>query len=100
MMADIRNPEMRPPETGAVVLLMALLFLFPILFFLFFDPVIRLFDARAFSFAISTAFAVFGTHRRPVNRLYFFRRAFHERAAGRRFRQPLAHNVLAGLPRS
>ena len=27
--------------------------------------------ARAFSFAISTAFPVFGAHRRPVNPLYF-----------------------------
>jgi outer membrane autotransporter protein len=41
------------------------------LFFLFFAPVPRLFGARAFSFAISMAFAVFGAHRRPVNRLYF-----------------------------
>jgi len=88
---------MRPPGTAAVVLLMALRFLFPILFFLFFGPVIRLFGARAFSLAISTTFAVFGAHRRPVNRLYFFQRAFHD---GRRFRQPIAHNVAAGLPRS
>jgi hypothetical protein len=45
--------------------------LFPCLFFLFFAPVIRLFGARAFSYAISTTFPVFGARRRPVNRLYF-----------------------------
>ncbi|HEY4921531.1 MAG TPA: hypothetical protein VII40_15615 [Xanthobacteraceae bacterium] len=55
---------MRPPETGASVLFIAL-------FFLFSGPVSRLFGARAFSFAISMAFAVFGAHLRPVNRLYF-----------------------------
>jgi hypothetical protein len=61
------------------LLLMALLFLFPLLFFLFFGPVIRLFGACSFSFANSMAFAEFDAHRRPVNRLYFFRRAFlHE----------------------
>jgi hypothetical protein len=41
------------------------------LFFLFFGPVIRLFGERAVSSAISITFAVFGTNRRPVNRLYF-----------------------------
>src|SRR3984957_4019028 len=30
------------------------------------------FSARVFSFAVSMAFPVFGAHRRPVNRLYFF----------------------------
>jgi len=54
-----------PAETGAIVLLI-------FLFFLFFAPVIGRFSARVFSFAVSMAFPVFGAHRRPVNRLYFF----------------------------
>jgi hypothetical protein len=57
----------------ALFFLAPLLFcLFPLLFFLFFAPLIRLFSARDLSFAISMAFAAFGAHRRPVNRLYFF----------------------------
>jgi hypothetical protein len=65
------------PQTGAG----AFLFppsplLFTVLFFLFFAPVIRLFDVRAFSFAISMAFPVFDARLPPVNRLYFFRRTF------------------------
>jgi hypothetical protein len=44
------------------------------LFFLFFGPVIRLFGERAVSSAISITFAVFGTNRRSVNRLYFTER--------------------------
>jgi hypothetical protein len=67
------------PETGAIVLFISL-------FFLFSGPVIRLFSARAFSFAISMTFPVFGAHRRPVNRLYFFNGLFHahglDRATG------------------
>jgi hypothetical protein len=63
----------RPPETGATVLFIAL-------FSLFFAPVIRLFCARAFSIAISMAFPVFGAYRRPVNRLYFSSTGFHRRA--------------------
>jgi hypothetical protein len=59
---------MRPPETGAIAL-----------FFLFFAPVPRLFGARAFSFANSMAFPVFGARRRPVNRLYFFNGLCHAR---------------------
>jgi hypothetical protein len=55
----------------------ALFFLFPVLVLPVFAPVIRLFGARAVSFAISGAFPVFGAHRRPVNHLYFFRRALH-----------------------
>jgi len=43
---------MRPPETGAIVLFIAL-------FSLFSAPVIRLFCVRAFSFAISMACPVF-----------------------------------------
>jgi hypothetical protein len=55
---------MRPPETGAILLFIAL-------FFLFSGPVFLLFRFRAFFSAISMAFAAFGAHRRPVNRLYF-----------------------------
>ena len=62
---------------------MALFFLFPLLFFLFFAPVICLFGARALSLAISMLFPVFDANRRPVNRLYFFSGLFRERAAGR-----------------
>jgi len=64
------------PETGAIVLFISL-------FFLFSGPVIRLFSARAFSFAISMTFPVFGAHRRPVNRLYFFNGLFHARGLDR-----------------
>jgi hypothetical protein len=39
------------------------------LFFLF---SLLLFRARAFSFAISMTFPVFGAHPRPVNRLHFY----------------------------
>jgi hypothetical protein len=58
-------------ETGAIVLFM-------VLFLLFFGPVIRLFGARTFSFAISMAFSAFGGYWRPVNRLYFFERSFSQ----------------------
>jgi hypothetical protein len=54
-----------PAETGAIVQLI-------FLFFLFFAPDIGRFSARVFSFAVSMAFPVFGAHRRSVNRLYFF----------------------------
>jgi hypothetical protein len=57
------NPSYKVP--------MALFFLFPVLFFPVFAPVIRRFGARAFSFAISGTFPVFGANRRPVDRLYF-----------------------------
>jgi len=70
---DVAEPVLglaeRTTETGAIVLLIAL-------FLLFFAPVIRLFGARAFSFADSMALPVFGVYRRPVNRLYFFQRDF------------------------
>jgi hypothetical protein len=59
------SPECARPKTGAIVLFMALLFLFP-------GPVILLFGARGFSSAISVAFPLFAAYRRPVNRLYFF----------------------------
>jgi hypothetical protein len=72
---------MRLPETEAIVLLMALFFLLPLLFFPVFAPVIRLFSARAFSFAISMAFPAIGAHLRPVNRLYFLE--IFSRARGR-----------------
>jgi hypothetical protein len=59
------NPSnMRPLETAAIVLLIALFSPFP-------PPVIRLFNARAFSFDVSMTFPVFNAHRRHVNRLYF-----------------------------
>jgi hypothetical protein len=47
--AEIGSCERGLPETKGIVLLIALFFLFPTLFFLFFAPVIRLFGARAFS---------------------------------------------------
>jgi hypothetical protein len=78
-----RKPGRRPSETGAIVLFIAL-------FFLFFGPVPRLFSARAFSFEISMAFPVFGAHRRPENRLYFSGRI---RAVERNCRhRPIAHS--------
>jgi len=49
-------------ETKGIILLMALFFLFPVLFLLFFAPVVRLLGARAFSFTISMAFPVSGAH--------------------------------------
>jgi hypothetical protein len=70
-------------ETKAIILLMALFFLFPVLFLLFFAPVVRLLGARAFSFTISMAFPVSGAHRRPVNRLYFTRTATGHLRRGR-----------------
>src|ERR1700731_2126660 len=57
---------MRPPETGASPVGPVLPVSGPV-----FGPVTHLFSARAFSFAISMPFPVFGAHRRPVNRLYF-----------------------------
>jgi hypothetical protein len=84
-----RKPGRRPPETGAIVLFIALLFLF-------FGPVPRLFGARAFSFAISMAFAVFGAHRRPVNRLYFSGRIRTTECNCRH--RPTAHSLPGFLP--
>jgi len=54
---------------------MALFVLFPVLFFPVSRPVIRLFSAGTFFFAISMASSVFSAHRCPVNRLYFLNRA-------------------------
>jgi hypothetical protein len=79
---------MRLPETDAIVLLMALFFLLPLLFFLFFAPVLSCFRSCYSPVQRSRFFLRyfngFSCNRRASapcrSPVFFFRNFFHERA--------------------